>query len=168
MPIPSLKVSLPPRSRLQGMMAGATSADRTVGVRTEVSVRVLSQAAWVSRLAKPTVQLDRTGKTAIEANYRPHVPLFGGLGSSAGGHGNREMPMWGRVFLNDSGGRTELVQMRIYAVLKYIGEFQVKRFHAVRACSRRIQPTTIVPMIFDHSDRTSRRLIGIFHQDSSS
>jgi mono/diheme cytochrome c family protein len=41
-------------------------------------------------------------------------------------HGNRQMPMWGRVFLDDSGGHPDIVQIRIYAVLKYIEEIQVK------------------------------------------
>ena len=41
-------------------------------------------------------------------------------------HGNRQMPMWGRVFLDNSGGRPEVVQMRIYAVLKYVEQLQVK------------------------------------------
>jgi mono/diheme cytochrome c family protein len=41
-------------------------------------------------------------------------------------HGKRQMPVWGRVFLEDSGGRPEIVQMRIYAVLKYVEQLQVK------------------------------------------
>ena len=41
-------------------------------------------------------------------------------------HGNRQMPMWGRVFLDDTGGRSEVVQMRIYALLKYVQELQMK------------------------------------------
>lgn len=41
-------------------------------------------------------------------------------------HGSRQMPIWGRVFLNDGGGRPEIVQMRIYAVLKYVEQLQVK------------------------------------------
>lgn len=40
-------------------------------------------------------------------------------------HGTRQMPIWGRVFLDDS-GRSEIVQMRIYAVLKYVEQLQVK------------------------------------------
>jgi hypothetical protein len=46
--------------------------------------------------------------------------------SEVGAHGNRQMPMWGRIFLADSGGRPEIVQMRIYAVLKYVEGLQVK------------------------------------------
>lgn len=41
-------------------------------------------------------------------------------------HGTRQMPMWGRVFLDDSGGRPEIVQMRVYSVLKYLEQLQVK------------------------------------------
>ena len=40
-------------------------------------------------------------------------------------HGTREMPVWGRIFLDESGGRPELVQMRIYSLLKYIETLQV-------------------------------------------
>jgi len=39
-------------------------------------------------------------------------------------HGDRKMPIWGRVFRDESGGHQELVQMRIYAVLKYLEELQ--------------------------------------------
>jgi mono/diheme cytochrome c family protein len=41
-------------------------------------------------------------------------------------HGTQQMPIWGRVFLDDSGGRPEIVQMRIYAVMKYVEELQAK------------------------------------------
>jgi len=41
-------------------------------------------------------------------------------------HGSREMPIWGQVFLNESGQRPEIVQMRIYAVMKYLEEIQAK------------------------------------------
>jgi len=41
-------------------------------------------------------------------------------------HGNRQMPIWGRIFRDDTGGRPEVVQMRIYAILKYIEDIQLK------------------------------------------
>jgi len=41
-------------------------------------------------------------------------------------HGSREMPMWGALFSGMTGNRPELVQIRIYALLKYIEAVQAK------------------------------------------
>jgi mono/diheme cytochrome c family protein len=41
-------------------------------------------------------------------------------------HGTREMPMWGRMFSDLSGGRPETVQIRIYALLKYLETIQTR------------------------------------------
>jgi mono/diheme cytochrome c family protein len=40
-------------------------------------------------------------------------------------HGNRDMPIWGSIFSQMSGNQ-DLVQVRVYALLKYIEQFQVK------------------------------------------
>ena len=74
---------------------------------------------------KPT-DLTRLGRAANGKFPELRVMSFIRGEAETNAHGNREMPMWGRVFLNDSGGRPELVQMRIYAVMKYIEELQVK------------------------------------------
>jgi mono/diheme cytochrome c family protein len=40
-------------------------------------------------------------------------------------HGNRDMPIWGQIFSQMSGNQ-DLVQVRVYALLKYIETFQAK------------------------------------------
>jgi mono/diheme cytochrome c family protein len=40
-------------------------------------------------------------------------------------HGNRDMPIWGSIFSQMSGNQ-DLVQVRVYALLKYIEQFQGK------------------------------------------
>lgn len=41
-------------------------------------------------------------------------------------HGGREMPMWGSTFGNINGNHPELVQMRIYALLRYLETLQAR------------------------------------------
>ena len=40
-------------------------------------------------------------------------------------HGNRDMPIWGQIFSQMSGNQ-DLVQVRVYSLLKYIETFQAK------------------------------------------
>ena len=47
-------------------------------------------------------------------------------GEDTPAHGGPQMPNWGQVFLDEAGGRHELVQMQIYALMKYIEQLQIK------------------------------------------
>jgi mono/diheme cytochrome c family protein len=55
-----------------------------------------------------------------------HVLNFIRSNDTIRAHGSRQMPVWGRVFLDETGGQQELVQMRLYAVVVYLKQLQVK------------------------------------------
>jgi mono/diheme cytochrome c family protein len=82
--------------------------------------------------------------TRLAADNRGKFPELRVMNSIRGdetlvSHGSRQMPVWGRVFLDRTGHR-EVVQIRIYALLRYIEQLQVSTAQATGSITADMDP----------------------------
>jgi len=76
--------------------------------------------------ALSTRPADLTRLRATHSGKFPELRVMAVLrGEDTPVHGRRQMPNWGQLFLDEAGGHREVVQIRGYALLKYIEQLQI-------------------------------------------